>query len=131
MEHFRPCITYNYRIARARFRAGIDVEEAFRILSALGEFDSVKLSLRLGLVKTVGQETILLLSNGEISLRPVMDPEAAYHRIKELGYSLWPAQVCGKCKKNYRDCATSSCGESLRAARGGSIPLEDEESDEK
>ncbi|MCL5035553.1 MAG: hypothetical protein M1269_00410 [Chloroflexi bacterium] len=125
-DFFHPCISMNSGMVKAAYKADFDLEVVAEELMNNGQFEEVRYSPRLGLVKTYGEIQVILFSNGEISARPFYKGDEAYDYIKKLSVKLWDAQICPRSGKALKKCFLPECGEECRAKTGGEIPLVDE-----
>lgn len=90
----RPCITLKMGEATARFEAVFHLESAAALLRQSGMFSDVKISTRLGLLKTYGPYKVLLFRDGSISITPVQSKEDAGRLIDEFRTVLAGAALC-------------------------------------
>jgi len=127
MEISRPCITLGTKIAKAKFEAIFCLEEAKRILERLPIFSEVKVSARIGVLKTYGEVRMLLFEDGSVTIKPAKNPEEVYQFLKKIGMLLWGAQKCELIHNEpVCSCDRLVCEGGCKKLRPYGIPLENE-----
>ncbi|MCE1248381.1 MAG: hypothetical protein LWY06_17205 [Firmicutes bacterium] len=132
MEIARPCITYTTGMAKAKFETGFCIHKARELLCGLPYFDEIKISDRIGLLKTYGKITLMLFEDGSATIKPVSSSEEGYRIFGELGSLLVSAARCPIIGGNtVQSCDGSPCPEGCRYLKTGRIRIEDEKEGEQ
>lgn len=127
MEVFRPCISLQASIATAHFKAAFDLEEALNALSGLAELGELKLSRRLGILKSYGVMGIMLFEDGSVTVKPADDKEEVYKLLKKMSVLLVKAQKCPLINGGaVAGCDRSPCPNGCEKMEAGRVPLVDE-----
>jgi hypothetical protein len=128
LEISRPCVSLGRGEASARFDAGFCLDTAADALRECPGFGEVRISPRLGLLKTYGEARMLLFQDGQAVLYSFGGREDAYRRLKELGKILQGAALCPRNGGKIPARCPAPCPGGCAIAGGDGIPLQGEDS---
>lgn len=93
-EIIHPCITLRTGAATGSFAAGFDLSKALDCLLGFPGITDVRISKRLGLLKTYGAFRLILYKDGTFDLSPAVNPDTARKLLNEIGKTVAGAALC-------------------------------------
>jgi hypothetical protein len=127
MEITRPCISFKTGLVKAGFQASFCLNTAQRLLQDFPGFDEIKVSDRIGLLKTYGKITMMLFEDGAVTIKPVGTSEEGFSLLKDIGTLLTGAARCELTAGNtVESCDRSPCPMGCRFLKIGRIHIVDE-----
>lgn len=90
----RPCITLKTGTAAGSFVTPFCLEKALECLRSFPGLEDVRISNRLGILRTYGAFRLLLYRDGSFDLSPVQNPDEARNLLREIGKTLVNAALC-------------------------------------
>jgi ArsR family metal-binding transcriptional regulator len=85
------------------------MKAAMKLIKSSDFFGELKFSERLNVLKTYGDISMTLFSNGDVMLRPIKDEDEAYFLLKRIGFILAPARICPDVDLAVMDCKKMDC----------------------